>query len=215
MYCQTEVLRKCRSSNEVLKALKTLPKTLDETYQRILEGIDEKDRQLTPSALQWLVYFDQPLSVEQLAEAAILKPDVDPPFIVSDRFENPQDVLQVLSSLVTIYVDEEEEECVRIAHFSVQEYLVSGRMPSTSAHFIPMDELDSHQNITKGCLFYVDYYAQNRVSGLNSDLVDSRLLTSCAYEMESHAQACEESEYSCTDLICEYMNNESWVKGFR
>ena len=43
--CQLDALRRCRTSEGLLKALNSLPKTLDETYERILQGIDENDRE--------------------------------------------------------------------------------------------------------------------------------------------------------------------------
>ena len=39
--CQLDELRKCARLSERRKALKALPKTLDETYEQILVNIDE------------------------------------------------------------------------------------------------------------------------------------------------------------------------------
>jgi hypothetical protein len=54
-FCQIEALRKCRTRNDVLRSLQSLPETLDETYKRILEGIEERDHMLAATALRWLL----------------------------------------------------------------------------------------------------------------------------------------------------------------
>lgn len=293
IYCQIQGLRKCRSRNEVQKALKTLPKTLGETYQRILEGIDEDDRQLARSTLQWFIYSDRTWSVKELAEVAILNPDADIPFDVNDRFESPRDILQVLSSFVTTYLDEwsyssESEDpdglespdepayelpdssellnlleepaeessqhfsasdagsnldnelsefsgsprpstrltnspssssyetqefdrpnkLVRIAHFSVQEWMTSDRS------FFPETELASQQAMAKSCLYYIDFYHRTKDSDILFDPGYHSLLYYCAWSWQHHAKPCEATLYSCTDPTCERLSDESWLKIF-
>ena len=42
VFCQLDALKKCKKRTSLLKALKSLPKTLDETYERILMNVDEE-----------------------------------------------------------------------------------------------------------------------------------------------------------------------------
>ena len=66
--CQLDELWTCLNLPMLRKALGSLPKTLDNTYARILERIDEDYRQYAMTILQWLVYSARPLQIEELAE---------------------------------------------------------------------------------------------------------------------------------------------------
>ncbi|KAH9976586.1 hypothetical protein BGW80DRAFT_1289215, partial [Lactifluus volemus] len=65
--CQLKELRKCLARN-VERVLGELPKSLDETYMRLLEGIHEANRDDVYRLLQCLVVAIRPLTVEELAE---------------------------------------------------------------------------------------------------------------------------------------------------
>ncbi|KAF8524446.1 hypothetical protein JB92DRAFT_3093811 [Gautieria morchelliformis] len=54
--CQLDALGKCRTSAAVEAALQTLPRTLYETYDKILLNIQEEDRQSALKVLQWLAF---------------------------------------------------------------------------------------------------------------------------------------------------------------
>ena len=58
--CQIDVLRrlKCERDN-VKKALKSLPKTLDETYEMILLAIPHEDLVVVSHILQWISYHNK------------------------------------------------------------------------------------------------------------------------------------------------------------
>jgi hypothetical protein len=48
------------------KALESLPKTLEETYARILANIDEKHRQYAIRILQFLTYSERLLTIHEV-----------------------------------------------------------------------------------------------------------------------------------------------------
>jgi hypothetical protein len=102
VFCQLATLKSCLSITAVKNALKTLPKSLDETYDRILLGIDEQNHNFTIAALQWLVLSERPLQVKELAEAVIIQP-YSGTVNAEDRLLDPRDVLRVLSSLVVTW----------------------------------------------------------------------------------------------------------------
>lgn len=112
------------------KALADLPKTLDETYSRILCSIPEESIDDVLKMLQWLVYSQRPLSVMELAEVVAINTNGDPWVDADARFPEPSDVFTILSSLVTTEDDASKlkTQRVRFAHFSVKEYLVSDRI---------------------------------------------------------------------------------------
>jgi len=109
--CQFDTLRKCRTANAIRKALDSLPKTLDLTYERILLAIDGDDRDVAIAALRWLCFSTEVWSVQELAEAAVFSAKVQSSigvpsskiyFDVGDRFRDPLDILRILSGLVVL-----------------------------------------------------------------------------------------------------------------
>ncbi|KKP04536.1 hypothetical protein THAR02_03362 [Trichoderma harzianum] len=147
------------SSSEILQALLNLPKGLDQTYERILRMIDPKYQEQIISCLQWLAFSYTPLSVEQLAHIFILRPsDMDTSQKIMQRLNqseqlfDSQDVLAYFSGLVL-----EEFGIVRLAHFSVKEYLNSSRIHRDDAVSLGFSEADAHLSIAYWCLAYHIY----------------------------------------------------------
>ena len=66
--CQIDTLRKCLKLDILRKALRSLPKTLEETYMRILLEIDEEYQQDAIKILQWIAFCAQPLQLREVAE---------------------------------------------------------------------------------------------------------------------------------------------------
>jgi hypothetical protein len=65
--CQLAMLLRCFPAS-LRATLNTLPKTLDETYQCILLGIEEESSEYVHRFLQCLTVSFRPLRVEELAE---------------------------------------------------------------------------------------------------------------------------------------------------
>ncbi|KAL6692009.1 ankyrin repeat-containing domain protein [Trichoderma pleuroticola] len=157
--CQFEVLRNLRSSSEIKQALLNLPKGLDQTYERILCMIDPKYQEQILSCLKWLAFSFTPLSVDQLAHIFIMRPsDMDTSQKIMQRLDqseqlfDSQDVLAYFSGLVLV-----EFGIVRLAHFSVKEYLTSGRIYRDDAISVGFSESDAHFSIAYWCLAYHIY----------------------------------------------------------
>ncbi|KAH8980461.1 hypothetical protein EDB92DRAFT_1820544 [Lactarius akahatsu] len=74
VYCQLEVLRCCFPAN-VRRTLEELPKSLDETYERILKEINNANREHSHRLLQCLTVASRPLRVEELAELLAIELD--------------------------------------------------------------------------------------------------------------------------------------------
>lgn len=167
----------------------SLPKTLDDTYARILNGIDEDYSQYAITILQWLVYSVRPLQIEELAEAVAVDLQSRPRFSVDRRFPEPRDVAAICSSLVTMLVEEfparrrlkkeAPRTMVRLAHFSVREYLTSERIlagPGPTARY-SIREIPANLSIAKICLAYL----------LQFDRPDSTYLSSKAFPLAQYA----------------------------
>ncbi|MCJ1352895.1 MAG: hypothetical protein MMC33_002879 [Icmadophila ericetorum] len=82
------------------KTLRNLPKTLDSTYERILASIDPEYHNEACRALLWLAFARRTLTLEEVAEDAVFDPDTV--FDCEQRFPDPNYILEVLGSLVTV-----------------------------------------------------------------------------------------------------------------
>lgn len=136
------------------KTLATLPPTLDQTYDCILSAISEEDSDYAMRILQWLAFSERPLSVEEIAEVVALDTAREPAFDRDEVLEDPLEVLNICSSLVTVTVVM-TRHIVALAHYSVQEYLVSYRIKQGPAKQYAMEEVECQTSITKGCLKYL------------------------------------------------------------
>ncbi len=99
---QLDSLKKCLTYSDVKKALTSLPKTLSESYERILLAIDEEHRRKALVALQWISHCCQPITIEELAEAVIIDPSATQSFNPHDRIPKPSWLLEILSGLVVV-----------------------------------------------------------------------------------------------------------------
>ena len=95
-------LKKCRTQKAIRKQLNHLPHGLDETYDRILLGIDKKDCGYTKTFLLWLCFAVHPLTLEELAATATvdLEAENGPQFEYENEFQDISDVLKMCSSFI-------------------------------------------------------------------------------------------------------------------
>ncbi|KAL2833732.1 hypothetical protein BDW59DRAFT_156533 [Aspergillus cavernicola] len=149
--CQLDTLRSCLSPSTVRKALQSLPRDLDKTYDRILCGIDEESRHIAFKALQFLAFSVRPVSLGELAEIVAILPGTSI-FTETDRPFDPRDVVEVCSSLVASY---DNGSWNQLAHYSVKEYLVSDRIRHGPASYFAMSEAEGHVAIADRCLTYL------------------------------------------------------------
>ena len=146
--------------------LDKLPKTLDETYERVLKDIDEDNREHAHRLLHCLAVAIRPLRVQELAE--ILAFDFEgseggiPKFRVDWRSKDQEwAVLSTCSSLITV-VDSRifpfgDCRVVQFSHFSVKEFLLSDRLESTAGdvsryHILPGR---AHTIFAQACLGFL------------------------------------------------------------
>jgi len=165
-YCQLETLRHC-PLRYISSTLDELPETLDETYERILQGIPKKMRTDAHRIFQWIMVSSRPLRVAEVAEVFAINFDEEesgiPKFEPSWRDSNAETaVLAACSTLVTIVDDWwRGRKIVQFSHFSVQEYLTSDRIANAQHvsrfHIHPKP---AHTLLAKLCLsvlFHLDY----------------------------------------------------------
>jgi ankyrin repeat protein len=148
--------------------LEKLPRTLDETYERILKEINEDNREDARRLLHCIAVAIRPLRVEELAEILAfdftdLEGDV-PKFCADWRSKDQEGaVLSTCSSLISV-VDSHDDvypsrKCrvVQFAHFSVKEFLISDRLASVTGdvsryHILPRP---AHTILAQACLGFI------------------------------------------------------------
>ena len=133
-----------------------LPETLDETYERTLQEIDEQNWEFAHRLFQCVAVASRPLLVEELAELLAFDFDAEaiPAFLPNWRPEDPgQAVLSTCSSLLSI-VNVLGCLVIQFSHFSVKEYLMSPRLSKAadgvSRFYVSM--ADAHTIVAKACL---------------------------------------------------------------
>ena len=143
--------------SSILKALNELPTTLDETYERALEGIPKEKRQHAHRLFQCLVVAIRPFRVEELAELFAIEFDQDAGHNLKEgwRPENAEDaVLSACSTLIAV-IESKGSKVVQFSHFSVKEYLTSDRLRTSEMgnvrhYYIPLDA--AHTILARACL---------------------------------------------------------------
>ena len=156
MYCQLLYLRRCIPAR-IRHALNELPKTLDGTYARTLEEIDEQNWKYAHRLFQCVTAVSRPLDVNELAEflAFDFEAGSIPTFLADWRPEDPvHTVLSICSSLLVVIKQDYGPPVVQFAHFSVKEYLTSARLAQakeTISHFY-VSMAPAHTVVAQVCL---------------------------------------------------------------
>ena len=104
MALQLDQLRLCLSPREVEEQLQDLPKGLDESYDRIIDQIDERRHDDARKLLQWLAFAVRPLELAELAEvvAVDFRSQDLPWFDRGRRYYDARDVGRVCSGFISI-----------------------------------------------------------------------------------------------------------------
>ena len=149
------MLRRCFPPS-LRDALEKLPETLDETYERILLGIDKEKREYAHRLLQCVAVAIRPFRVKELAEVLAMRFDSGdtPDYHVDWRQEDSREaVLSACSSLVAV-VNADGSSTVQFSHFSVKEFLTSHRLSEAPANLsrYHIDSLSAHTILAQASL---------------------------------------------------------------
>jgi hypothetical protein len=204
--CQLEVLRNCLRLPALRQKLKELPETLDETYDRILLSIPEDCHQEAHAVLQWLTYASRPMSLSEVAEAIAVDRN-NQIFDTENRMLDIFSVLNICSSLVTLSEgaaalrnDQTEEMSeVRLAHYSVKEYLVSTQIQKGQAKKFAIKETEAHEYMGEACLIYLLHFNESD-SIYEAAWVDYPFLQYAAESWYSHRRAILNASSRIMDL---------------
>ncbi|KAF3250585.1 hypothetical protein TWF128_007440 [Orbilia oligospora] len=151
--CQLDAISSCLDLRQLRRTLRSLPKTLDETYARILHGIPEDYKKSAIKILQFLTYSRRHLWIEEVIDVVAVDLDESPHFDPKYRIPNQNEILCYCSSLVTtanVYTGRTQ---LQLAHASVKEYLMSNRLDDKIAPNFQI--FHANASISKICLTYI------------------------------------------------------------
>jgi ankyrin repeat protein len=172
------------------EALTTLPPTLDATYDRILSAIREDDSDYAIRILRWLTFSARPLLIDEVAEIVAIDIKRDPAFDRNEALEDPLEILDICSNLITIIVDGRQHpprHYISFAHYSVKQYLLSDRIWRGKLAKYGMQAADCHDAIATSCVGYLLQFQQSELA-LDNFLQTFRLARYSAEFWISHAQ---------------------------
>ena len=187
-----DALRHCFPPN-LRQYLDELPETLDETYDRILKGINKAQKNNAHRLLQCLTVAVRPLLVEELAELLAFDFQASTyggiPTLKEDwRWDNQEEaILSTCSSLIAI-ISRDHTRVVQFSHFSVKEYLTSSRLAHSPYGEVSRFRIDlepAHTIMAQACLATIlrpDEHAGD------SDAKVSPLVKYAAQHWVDHAQ---------------------------
>ena len=121
--------------------------------------------------LQWLCFSEEPLSVEELAEALAIETINEPFFDPEDRYAKPYEAVQLCGALVSLGSEslnrwsfkrsrriDVPKQIVRLSHFSVKEFLTSERMKHQLQKKYGMLDKSAHVTLCKSCIAYLCHF---------------------------------------------------------
>jgi hypothetical protein len=156
VYCQLDNLRRCMPSR-IQKALNELPVTLDETYERTLQGIPKQKSHHAHRLLQCVVVAIRPLRIEELAEIFAIEfgPTATSNLVDGWRPESPEEALLSACSTLSAIIDDQGSKIVQFSHFSVKEFLTSDRLQTSNVgnicqFYVPLEP--AHTILARACL---------------------------------------------------------------
>ena len=131
---------------------------MNETYERTLQEIPKEKRQQAHRLFQCLVAAIRPLRAEELAEIFAVDFDQDEAanFVETWRPEIPEEaILSACSTLIAVINDNKGRKIVQFSHFSVKEFLISGRLRTSEVvnlrdYHIPL--YAAHTILARACL---------------------------------------------------------------
>jgi ankyrin repeat protein len=138
-------LAKKHNRRDIRKALESLPKELDDTYNEAMRRIsnqDEEDAKLAERVLSWISYAFRPLTIIEVQHALAVEPgnaDFD-----GDALPDEDVLVSVCAGLVTI----DQESIIRLVHYTTQEYF-----ERTQMSWFPHAQTD----IAMTCITYLSF----------------------------------------------------------
>ena len=185
--CQIDSLQRLKCERKTIqKALKNLPKTLNETYDRILHAVPEEECLFVEHALRWIahhngLYGGQGIPCEvliQATEASMLSLTGNQ----NERFYDKDTLREVCGCLIDISPEDVLDDMgehhrtyisVTFAHYSVREYLDSTRTSNAVFGYHTIDGGDLKDRFLEITLSEAQHIESNELWELETNLTDN------------------------------------------
>lgn len=175
MSLQLNCLLREKHEQAVLEALKHLPTDLDKTYQRMLDLIDgqtKSTRALAYRILEWVLYAEHPLRMEELRQAvSIFWTETGE---IKEWDFSREAIVESCCNLLAI-----ENDVLRPIHYSVREFLLGNSFSSTrpmtgSAIEHLRNPQDARTTLAIACLYFCQKRWLEEGPCLNEGYLDER-----------------------------------------
>jgi len=141
--CQLDILRRLNHQSKIREAIKSLPKTMDETYERIFSYITDQEKEFVRHTLHWVCFHDflckgsVPLPANLLIDAYTAIDKTKSRFGSDEYLYDLEALKDSCGCLVSFTLNKEDQSLLaNIAHYTVREFLESGRSSYTSCFTI-------------------------------------------------------------------------------
>ena len=160
----------------VKKTLNNLPRTLDETYDRILNAIPEDERLFVHHMLRWIAHHNELYKGEgipceilvQAAEVSTLKLARER----NERFYDKDMLREVCGCLLDLSLEECRDQVrhnhhtytsVKFAHYTVREYLDSARLSNTALAYLTVSVENLREHFVEITLSEAQYVEESKI----------------------------------------------------
>lgn len=214
MQCQLDAVEKCLGSDEIDETLATLPPTLPETYERILANIGQRQQPNVYKALNCLTFGLRPFTPDEVKNVIQTTPRDDIKFRTKPVFI--KQLLNALSSLVNssvgsqgMYSQSASSPELRLAHFSVKEYLLSEFIANSTVRSFSLSNTQGHLEMAEYCVSCLIHFDSIEDFGPKT-LESYPFLSYAAANWMHHAQLANDADVrgSLDDLIFDFFHNK-------
>ncbi|KAH0428633.1 hypothetical protein CcaCcLH18_08899 [Colletotrichum camelliae] len=167
--CQLDHLGDCDSDQQCRDALKSLPETLDETYERILRRVPKSKQSLTELALNCIAHASPKLSIHEMRE--MLSVPASGVVLNTGAVIREESITRYCSSMIRKSTDGLHLE---FSHFSVQEFLEKS---STQREWLRVSKPRAYALLAVQCLKFIQLQNFNRTNikaETEEDQIESR-----------------------------------------
>ncbi|KAH8826186.1 hypothetical protein DL96DRAFT_1816591 [Flagelloscypha sp. PMI_526] len=151
--CQIEVLNQAQTTEDIRKALASLPTTLSDTYFYILDMIPAHLRSRAHTLLSILSVALGPVPIEELSELLAVElgdrtdPENLPVYREILQYHEPHNIIGLGTAFIRHTLSYDNFQVVQLSHASVKEYLVQ----DTRSWCALNDQL-AHETTARACL---------------------------------------------------------------
>ncbi|KAJ5477775.1 hypothetical protein N7530_003284 [Penicillium desertorum] len=219
--CQLREFQRAHNRNQLDKFLRCLPRDLDETYERILYSIDEIYVEDVQRILTVLCFSVRPLTVHELVDAHAVELGEAPYLDREGRSYKQDDLVDICLGLIEIVETDNDYgktiSTARIAHFSVQDYLLSDRIRRQRAAIFAIDIGSANAELAQICLAYLlDSTLSDGILDI-AKLQDFPLARFAAIHWYNYYQVSQEGKAKAEKLLLRLFQNETnsfvtWVR---